>query len=230
MKNSAAIFEKQIKDTLKNKEILIQFIMFPILARIMEKAIKIEGMPPHFFANMFSAMYVGMAPLVSIAAVIAEEKEKNTLRVLMMSGVKPWEYLLAMGSYIWSFCMAGALVLGMAGGYRGRELMIFLLIMAAGILASLLIGAAIGTASRNQMMATSVTVPVMLVFSFLPMLAEFNETISKVAGAVYSRQIGLLIGNIGDFSPKFENIFVIGVNMLAALVFFGWAYKKSGLA
>ena len=56
MKNSAAIFEKQIKDTLKNKEILIQFIMFPILALIMEKAIKIEGMPPHFFANMFSAM------------------------------------------------------------------------------------------------------------------------------------------------------------------------------
>ena len=77
MKNSAAIFEKQIKDTLKNKEILIQFIMFPILALIMEKAIKIEGMPPHFFANMFSAMYVGMAPLVSIAAVIAEEKEKG---------------------------------------------------------------------------------------------------------------------------------------------------------
>ena len=108
--------------------------------------------------------------------------------------------------------------------------MIFLLIMAAGILASLLIGAAIGTASRNQMMATSVTVPVMLVFSFLPMLAEFNETISKVAGAVYSRQIGLLIGNIGDFSLNFENIFVIGVNMLAALVFFWWAYKKSGLA
>lgn len=230
MRNTAAIFEKQIKDTLKNKEILIQFVMFPVMALIMERAIKIEEMPPHFFADMFSAMYVGMAPLVSIAAVIAEEKEKNTLRVLMMSGVKPWEYLLAMGSYIWLFCMAGALVLGIAGGHKGRELIIFLSVMAIGILASLLIGAAIGTASRNQMMATSVMVPVMLVFSFLPMLAEFNDTISKVARAAYSRQIGLLIGNVGDFCMNFENVFVISVNMLAALLFFGWAYKKSGLA
>lgn len=230
MRNTAAIFQKQIKDTFKNKAILIQFIMFPVMAVIMEKSIKIEGMPAHYFADMFSAMYVGMAPLVSIAAVIAEEKEKNTLRVLMMSGVKPWEYLLAVGSYIWSFCMAGALVLGIAGGHKGHDLLIFLLVMAAGILASLLIGAAIGTASRNQMMATSITVPVMLVFSFLPMLAEFNDTISKAARAVYSRQIGLLIGSVEDFCPSFENISVICLNMLAALLLFGYAYKKSGLA
>ncbi|MDE7332901.1 MAG: ABC transporter permease [Lachnospiraceae bacterium] len=230
MRNTTAIFQKQIKDTLKNKEILIQFIMFPVMAVIMEKSIKIEDMPAHFFADMFSAMYVGMAPLVSIAAVIAEEKEKNTLRVLMMSGVKPWEYLLAMGCYIWLFCLAGALVLGIAGGHEGREMIIFLLIMAAGILASLLIGAAIGTASRSQMMATSITVPVMLVFSFLPMLAEFNDTISNVARIAYSRQIGLLIGKAGDFCVSFENIFVICANMLAALLLFGCAYKKSGLA
>lgn len=230
MTNIAAVFWKQIKDTLKNKETLIQFVMFPLMAVIMEKAIKVDGLPSGYFANMFSAMYVGMAPLVSVAAVIAEEKEKNTLRVLMMSGVKPGEYLLGVGCYIWLACMVGALVLGMAGNYQGGSLAVFLGIMAVGILTSLLIGAAIGTLSRNQMMATSLMVPVMLIFAFLPMLAGFNETIQKVARFAYSQQVGILLGRVGAFRVSFENIFVIAVNILAALLVFRYAYKKCGLA
>ena len=139
MRNVAAIFQKQIKDTFKNKEILIQFVMFPVLALIMEELIHVEGLPRNYFVNMFSSMFVGMAPLVSIAAVISEEKEKNTLRVLMMSGVKPAEYLLGIGSYIWLACMAGAFIMGMTGKYKGREFAVFLMVMGVGILASMLI-------------------------------------------------------------------------------------------
>ena len=76
MKHIIAILWKQIKDTFKNKEILIQFVMFPALTLIMEKAITIEGMPEHFFTNLFGVMYVGMAPLTSMASIISEEKEK----------------------------------------------------------------------------------------------------------------------------------------------------------
>lgn len=230
MANIAAVFWKQIKDTLKNKETLIQFVMFPVMAVIMENAIKVDGLPSGYFANMFSAMYVGMAPLVSIAAVIAEEKEKNTLRVLVMSGVKPGEYLLGIGSYIWFACMIGAVVLGMAGNYRGGSFAIFLGIMAVGILTSLLIGAAIGTLSRNQMMATSLSVPVMLVFAFLPMLASFNGTIKKVARFAYSEQVGILLGRVEAFDIGFENVLVIGFNMMIALLVFRYAYQKCGLA
>ena len=95
-----AILWKQIKDTMKNKTILIQFVMFPVMTIIMEHTIKLQGMPEHFFANLFAVMYIGMAPLTSIAAVIAEEKEKNTLRVLQMSNVKGTEYLLGNLIYI----------------------------------------------------------------------------------------------------------------------------------
>ena len=228
MRNITVILQKQIKDTFKNKEVLIQFVMFPIMALIMEKLVKVEELPQNYFVNMFSSMYVGMAPLVSIAAVISEEKEKNTLRVLMMSGVKPSEYLLGIGIYIWTVCMAGALFLGMTGSYRGRELAVFLGIMAVGILASMLIGAAIGTLSRNQMMATSLTVPVMLVFAFLPMIATFNENIKKIARIAYSEQINILIGRIGTFSVSFESVFVISINMLIALLLFRYAYRKCG--
>ncbi len=230
MKNITAIFQKQIKDTFKNKAVLIQFLMLPVISVVMENSIHIEGMPEHFFANLFAVMYIGMAPLTSMAAIISEEKEMNTLRVLLMSNVKSAEYLVGVGSYILIACMLGALVIGTGGNYRGLPLLAFLGIMAVGILASLLIGAVIGTFSRNQVMATSLTVPVMCIFSFLPMLSMFNETIEKIAKITYSQQISILINGIDHINVSFENAGIILINIGAAAILFGYAYKKCGLA
>ena len=229
MGNIIAIFKKQWKDTFKNKTILIQFIMFPVLTLAMDQAITLDGMPENFFVELFAAMYVGMAPLTSIAAAIAEEKEKNTLRVLLMSNVKPYEYLLGTGSYIWFACMLGAAVICAAGSYQIQERLAFLAVMATGILTSLLIGAAIGTWSKTQMMATSITVPVMIVFSFMPMLSMFNATIAKVAKFLYSEQISIMLNQVRHLRPKASNICIIIANILIFSILFAIAYKRCGL-
>lgn len=229
MNNAAAIFKKQMKDTLKNQTVLIQFLMFPVLTLIMNRAVRIEGMPEHFFVNLFATMYIGMAPLTSIAAVIAEEKEKNTLRVLLMSNVKPHEYLLGIGSYIWSACMLGALVICAAAGYKAREALTFMTIMAVGILASLLIGAAVGIFSKTQMMSTSITVPVMMIFSFLPMMSMFNSTIAKIAKFVWSEQISRLLEQINTRQFGMTSIGIVLINMLVFAALFAAAYQKRGL-
>lgn len=227
MNNIVAVFKKQIKDTFKNKTVFIQFIMFPFLTLIMSKAVKIDGMPDNFFVNMFAAMYMGMAPLTSIAAIIAEEKEKNTLRVLLMSNVKPYEYLLGIGSYIWLACMAGAYIICAAGDYHMRERLMFMIIMAAGILTSLVIGAAIGIWSRTQMMATSVTVPVMMVFSFAPMLSMFNNDIAKFAKFTYSVQISHMLNQIERLQVETGTIGIIAANVLLFAALFVLVYKKA---
>ena len=230
MNNIIAIIKKQLKDTLKNKTVLIQFIMFPILTLIMNSAVVIDGMPENFFVNLFATMYIGMAPLTSMAAIIAEEKEKNTLRVLIMSNVKPHEYLLGIGIYVWVICMIGATVICTAGGYRPQVSVTFMGIMAIGILASLLAGAAIGTWSHTQMMATSVAIPVMMFFSFMPMLSLFNTTIAKIAKFTYSEQISLMLGQINNLQLKAENIYIIIVNIFIAAALFAITYKKCRLA
>ncbi len=229
MKHIGAILWKQMKDTLKNKTILIQFLMFPVMTIIMENSIKIEGMPEHFFAVMFAVMYVGMAPLTSMAAIIAEEKEKNTLRVLLMSNVKPMEYLTGVGIYVWGMCMIGAFVIALSGKYTGLSFLYFMLIMAVGLLVSMLIGAVIGTMSKSQMMATSLTVPIMMVFSFIPMLSMFNDVIKKVGNVTYTQQINTLLFNVQNLEVSTEPILVIGITALLTLVLFVLAYKKSGL-
>lgn len=227
--NIKAVLGKQIKDTFKNKAVLIQFIMFPAMTVIMEQAVKIDGMPEHFFVKLFAVMYIGMAPLVSMSSIISEEKEQNTLRVLLMSNVKPAEYLVGIGFYIWVICMLGACVFGICGQFKGSVWISFMLIMAVGILVSILIGAAIGTWSKNQMTATSVTVPVMMVFSFLPMLAMFNTSIEKLARVTYSGQISLLIRQAEQVAWSVEGVGIILFNMMIAAILFWAAYRKKGL-
>lgn len=221
-----AILWKQLKDTLKNKEILIQFLMFPALTVVMENTIELNGMPEHFFANLFAVMYLGMAPITSMAAIISEEKEKNTLRVLQLFNVKSLEYLLGNALYIWCMCMIGSVVIGIAGDYRGELLARFLIIMAVGHLISILVGATIGVISRNQMAATSLTVPVMMILSFLPMLSMFNETIQKISKVIYSEQLYLLMNDLESCNITGEFVVVLVCNTVLVVAAFVMAYRK----
>ena len=227
MHNIGVIIKKQLKDTLKNKTVLIQFVMFPLLTLIFENAINIPDMPELFFTKLFSVMYMGMAPLVAVASVIAEEKEKNTLRVLTMANVKAWEYLAGIGIYVWTICMAGAGV--MATTLSSGDIPFYLGVMAAGVIISIAIGACIGIIASNQMAATSLSLPVMLIFSFMPMLAMFNDKIEKIAGIFYTQQIRELLGNMTFDGIKTETMLVVAVNALLALSLFFAAFKRKGL-
>lgn len=227
MRNITIIIRKQLKDTLKNKTILIQFMLFPIMTLIMENAITLDGMPELFFTKLFSIMYIGMAPLTSVAAIIAEEKEKNTLRVLMMANVKPWQYLTGVGLYVWLICMAGAGV--MATGLDQEAIAFYLCIMGIGFAISVVAGACIGIYAKNQMAATSVVMPVMLILAFLPMIATFNDKIEKVAKIFYTQQLKVCLENMAFTDITKETAIVVIVNVLILIGLYGITYKRKGL-
>ena len=227
MNNLLVIIKKQIKDTVKNKTILIQFLLFPIMTLIMENAIHMEGMQELFFTKLFSVMYIGMAPLTATAAIISEEKEKNTLRVLIMANVKPYQYVLGVGLYVWIICMLGAGV--MATGFSSENVINYLCIMGIGFLVSIIAGACIGIYSKNQMTATSLVMPAMLVLAFLPMLAMFNENIAKVAKFFYTQQLRLWFEDMSFSSLSNEGLIILGVNTFLLLTAFAFTFKKKGL-
>ena len=227
MNNIFVIIKKQIRDTLKNKTILIQFLLFPVMTLIMENAINLDGMPEHFFVKLFAVMYIGMAPLVAAASIIAEEKEKNTLRVLMMADVKPRQYLSGISTYVWAICMLGALVMSITLPASVRAF--FILIMGIGFVISIIVGACIGIFSKNQMMATSLTMPLMLIFSFVPMLSMFNESIRKCSTAVFTQQLRLLMDNMTFEEFPLTGIIVLGGSAVFFAGLFFAAYQKKGL-
>ncbi|MCQ2504733.1 MAG: ABC transporter permease [Saccharofermentans sp.] len=229
MRNVMVIFKKQIKDTFKNKTILIQFLMFPMMTIFMGNAIHITDMPEHFFAKLFSIMYIGMAPLTSVAAIISEEKEKNTLRPLMMANVKPAEYLVGIGSYVWLICMLGASVIAVSAGFTGTEFAFYMAVMAVGFIVSILAGSAVGVYAENQMKSTSLVMPVMMILSFLPMFAMFNETIEKIARFTYTQQLSRILGDFNLDSVSNTDFVIIGINVAVFALLFNLVYHKKGL-
>ncbi|MGN0249139.1 MAG: ABC transporter permease [Lachnospiraceae bacterium] len=227
MRNIIIIIKKQLKDTIKNKTILIQFILFPLMTVIMENAISLEGMPELFFTKLFAIMYIGMAPITSVAAIISEEKEKNTLRVLMMANVKPWQYLCGVGFYVWAICMLGAGVMSL--GFSGKDRAFFLGLMGIGFFISILAGACVGIFAKNQMAATSLVMPGMMILAFLPMLSMFNEKIAKVATIFYTEQLKNILEKM-SFSDMPENaVWIILINAVVLVCLFSFAYKRKGL-
>ena len=227
MRNCTVILKKQLKDILKNKATLIQFVMFPILTLVMENAVTIDGMPELFFTKLFSVMYIGMAPLTSTAAIIAEEKEKNTLRVLIMANVTPGQYLLGVGFYVWSVCMIGAAVMGM--GFPADRFPFYMMIMAIGLMISVFAGACVGILAKNEMTATSLVVPVMMLFSFLPMLAMFNDKIEFISRIIYTRQLQLLLERMAFDGTKLADLFILSGNAILMLVIFILSFRQRGL-
>ena len=79
-KRIRAVFVKQLKDTLKNKSTLIQFALFPLLAVVMTEVIAKgqQDLGDHYFISLFSSMYAGFVPMLTLSSIIAEEKETHT--------------------------------------------------------------------------------------------------------------------------------------------------------
>lgn len=227
MRNIIVIIKKQLKDTLKNKTILIQFILFPALTLIMENTIHVDGMPELFFTKLFSIMYIGMAPIVSVASIISEEKEKNTLRVLMMANVKPWQYLIGIGIYVWLLCIAGAGLI--AVNIDKDSILYYICIMSIGFIISIFVGACIGIYANNQMTATSIVMPVMMILAFVPMIAIFNDKVSDIANIFYTQQLKYCLDQMSIADISSETSFIIILNATTFVVLFGHIFKRKGL-
>lgn len=229
MRRARAIFIKQAKDIFKNPMMLVQFIIYPAVAFIMTQLIANSNpdIPDNMFVTMMGAIFAGMALIMSISSIISEDVEQKSLRLLVMAGVKPHEYLLGTGGFV---LLAGAVVscvFGLIGNFTVPELMKFLAVMISGAAASILLGASIGILAKNQQIATAIATPAAMILGFTPMIANFNETAAKAANVLYTQQLNVIVN---DFSANFlKALAVIGANILVLLALFVFAYKKKGL-
>ena len=66
----------------------------------------------------------------------------------------------------------------------------------------------------------------MMIFSFLPMLSMFNDSIGKVAKYFYSEQLYLLINDLSAIEIELKTITILAVNIFVILNCFIIAYRK----
>ncbi len=226
MRSTKAIFIKQAKDIFRNPMILIEFIIFPAVALIMTELIAKtnDAIPPNMFVTMMASIFTGMALIPTMAGIIAEDTERQSLRFLVMAGVKPHQYLLGAGGFVLLAGIIGSGVFTLIGSFTAEEALKFLTVMILSAAASIILGAAVGILSKNQQSAMAASMPLAVIFGFTPMIASFNETIEKAASVLYTQQMNVIVN---DFSANFPlAIAVIAANIAVFSVVFAVAYRK----
>ena len=244
MRNVKAIFKKQIKNTVKSPETLIQFIIFPLLAFVMLSVMDMdfEGVPEDIvelltgsmpnMVTMQATIFAGMGLIPIVVGIISEDIEKKSLRFLMMAGVKPMSYLIGVTSVVFFVSIFSSAAFSLIGGFRGQDFWIFTAAMMSSVTASIMVGAIIGVLSTHQQTAQGLAMPIALVLGFGPMMAQFNDNIARFLHVFYTQQLNLvadyLSHGVAD-TPLWQSFAIIWANVAVLGVLFALVYARKGL-
>ena len=178
------LLRKDAADMVKNPNMLIMLLL-PVLFSWIYTFIGAETgehLTPAAVLTLATLMTLALVPLSLLSTAIAEEKEKNTLRTLMLTGVTAGEFLtskalatelsIAVVSTA-AFFVAGAPVTALAP-YLAASLLGALPLL-------LLLGAVIGIASRDQMSTGIAAAPLALLMMLPAMFGAAGGVIGFIA-------------------------------------------------
>ncbi|BDB00559.1 ABC transporter permease [Clostridium botulinum] len=232
-----ALLKKEIKDFVKNMNVWVMCflpVMFSIIySKLLGNNSSSAPMNKVSVLILCVGMNIALISSMVISMLIAEEKEKNTLRTLMLSAVSPWEFLA--GKVLITFLVSEVVniviffFIGCDIQYLGQYILITTLVL----FSMIEIGSIIGIISPNQMTTGVFSMPVITIFFIIPMFAEANKTIETIAKLLPNYNMNIMLARLF----KGESIFskssygmavILGWIIIAALAF-GWVYKKRGL-
>ncbi len=178
-------------------------------------------------------MNVCMTGIYLVAATLAEEKEKNTLRTLMTSSVNGLEFFLGSLIPILLLMMIVNVLCVLISGFQMTNFenwCIFLLVTTCASIISAIIGMIFGIFAKNQMSAGTMTTPALLIFMMIPMFKALNEILSKISNFMFTGIIMNVIDNISKHSTAIDiqNIIILIVEIVLSIILFLILYKKNG--
>lgn len=213
-----AISGMQMKDTLKNMQIIILFFVYPVIAFVIS-----TGMPGQsaMFISVFATMHAVFTPIVTTVTILSEHKEKMILRSLRFANVSSAEYIISNGLFVFLFTLLSSLLFLVI---HEIPILIFLFAISLGTITSILLGASIALYAKNVSAANAFAIPIAMVFSFLPMLGTFNETIKEYTFWIFSIQLSDLFETpLVDL----QGLIIIFLNMCMTLFLFLAVFHKS---
>lgn len=187
MRKTGALVAKDFKDLVKNPVVFI-CCLFPLAFALLyknmmgdagaaspEAAVHIMG----FLLSTSLCITAGMVAMMVAATSLAEEKEKHTLRTLMLANVGAGQILASRALVsLGAIAVVDAACFFIVGGPAG-DLAPYLLIGVVGSIPIVLVSLLVGLASRDQMTASLYITPVFIV-ALAPMASMSNETVANV--------------------------------------------------
>lgn len=220
-----AVFINYAKDTKKNRKSMLAFVLIPVLAYLMQFILGDTTHKEHLsMIFMYLGMHCTLIPIMSSASAVAQDKEKNTLRAMMMNGVSPFEYLIGVSAFNILLTVAfSSLFVIMAADVSvvGR---IYLAALLCSMI-STLIGLTIGAYAQNMTAATSLTMVIGLPLMLLTAYSNISPALEKYANVLYNKQAMNVLADEGLINGK--SLFVIGCNFIIVIILFVVAFQKT---
>lgn len=178
-------------------------------------------------------MSITMTGIYCVSAALAEEKEKHTLRVLMTSSVNGLEFFLgSLIPVVGMILVTNVIIVPVAGvSMNGTEWAVYLGISSLAAVTSAVIGMIFGIFAKNQVTASTVTTPAILIFMMVPMFSSLNKTMEKIAEFLFTGVMQQTVLKIAEKNAQLvsaASIVVMVVEILAAVICFLLIYQKNG--
>jgi len=245
MNNTKAIFIKQLTSLIKVPSMIVQGVIFLLIALaftffisaddeyecfdcipayVCEPCEIIEAARFRPIINsttgLFAVIFVGLALVGSASAIVLEDKTTTNLRFMAMADVKPFEYLpgtvAAMMIVVFFMLIPFALV----GGYFGREMFWFMSVGFVGGFVSVLLGSVIGLSK-----VPALSMPISMVLGLGPSLGSLNESVANAIRFTFIQQVNIAFADLNaDLS---SNFLIIGVNGIIVFMVFVLMHRKN---
>ena len=171
MKRANAIFQKDFKDISRNSAVSVTALMPLILAFIYGKMGDMT-IDLHYMIINFTLVTVGSFVQCSL---IAEEKEKNTLRGLMLSPASTLE-ILGGKSLLSTIASMIIVVFGiMLTGYQPENVVVIAVAILFTSFFFIGLGTLLGLLAKSVMEASVIVLPFMFIFGFGSMFSMFAD-------------------------------------------------------
>ncbi|WP_058301749.1 ABC transporter permease [Gorillibacterium timonense] len=227
-----ALLKKELKDFGKNLNVMFMCVL-PLLFAWLYSMIYNDAFPKADLLVMCVGMSLTLVTCFVIAMLIAEEKEKQTLRTLMLSAISPLEFFLGKGLFTLLVSTILNSLIFFIIGIETRVYGLFLIVTVLVCLSMVAIGAIIGLVAPNQMATGVVGMPILLVFLMVPMFAEMNAVMGKIAWLLPNYHMNVLIrqmiesGGIGSDGLQRIGGIVLWIFISAGI--FALIYRRNGL-
>jgi len=165
LKRVRAIFMKDYKEFSRNYAVSL-LLIFPIII-----AFGLRSAPPELtnstFGLVLNTSFV-MLPSFAQACLIAEEKERNTLRSLMMTPATTMDVLVGKSTLVFVMSFVILAIATFLFGYEPANLWAFVAAIILSIILYTAAGTISGLFSRTVLEASFSIIPVLIVFTALP--------------------------------------------------------------
>ena len=174
-----------------------------------------------------------MTGIYCVSAALAEEKEKHTLRVLMTSSVNGLEFFLgSLIPVVGMILLTNIVIVPVSGlSMDAAQWAVYLGVSFLCAVTCAVIGMIFGIFSRNQVTASTITTPALLIFMMLPIFANLNETLAKISDFLFTGVMQQTVIHIANGDAQMvpgRSIAVMAAEIAAAVLCFLVIYRKNG--